>query len=372
MNVGGFAWSESPVPVGTRTVSLDLSGDPALRASGSFNLTFSLELIRIGTEDASMSVWLDNVTLTAERYQNGSFTALPIDAGFAANWTMAEVRAATNPPATTVVVETRTGNRSSTGDPSWSAWRPVVGSRVDNPSNRFLQWRLSLNTDGVGTPLVTNLSIRSAVLSQWTALMALGLAVAGYIAWKRIPRRTSPDDLFLVGLDGRLLLHTTAWPMGEMDDDILAGMLTAITMFVRDAFKEEHEELKRFEFGNRNVIVERGQHVYLAAIYPGHLPIDASRSLNDFIADLGERYSEMLAYWYYVDDLPGLREMMIQFAGRGRYRRGDWRRPWRMPRRRTDLRSWGGIPDSPPVERPARPGGELERAEAPLVSLKGP
>ena len=469
MNVGGFAWSESPVPVGTRTVSLDLSGDPALRASGSFNLTFSLELIRIGTEDASMSVWLDNVTLTAERYQNGSFTALPIDAGFAANWTMAEVRAATNPPATTVVVETRTGNRSSTGDPSWSAWRPVVGSRVDNPSNRFLQWRLSLNTDGVGTPLVTNLSIRSetfalrgtvrtasfvpsqpvfawqaffatdlraggtsilyevsvdgganwaqakdgqdlsglstgpmiiratlstgntslsptirsltlsyrpsiwsAVLSPWTALMALGLAVAGYVAWKRIPRRTSPDDLFLVGLDGRLLLHTTARPMGEMDDDILAGMLTAITMFVRDAFKEEHEELKRFEFGNRNVIVERGQHVYLAAIYPGHLPIDASRSLNDFIADLGERYSEMLAYWYYVDDLPGLREMMIQFAGRGRYRRGDWRRPWRMPRRRTDLRSWGGIPDSPPVERPARPGGELERAEAPLVSLKGP
>src|SRR2546422_536595 len=165
MNVGGFAWSESPVPVGTRTVSLDLSGDPALRASGSFNLTFSLELIRIGTEDASMSVWLDNVTLTAERYQNGSFTALPIDAGFAAHWTMAEVRAATNPPATTVVVETRTGNRSSTGDPSWSAWRPVVGSRVDNPSNRFLQWRLSLNTDGVGTPLVTNLSIRSETLA---------------------------------------------------------------------------------------------------------------------------------------------------------------------------------------------------------------
>jgi len=80
----------------------------------------------------------------------------------------------------------------------------------------------------------------------------------------------------------------------------------------------------------------------------------------------------MLAYWYYVDDLPGLREMMTQFAGRGRYRRWDWRRPWRMPRHRADLRSWGGFPDNSVAEPTARPGGEGERAEAPLVSIKHP
>src|SRR2546422_10445355 len=240
---------------------------------------------------------------------------------------MASVRPAQSPSTPTNVLETRTENRSSTGGPSWSAWRPVVGSRVDNPSNRFLQWRLSLNTDGVGTPLVTNLSIRSetfalrgtvrtasfvpsqpvfawqaffatdlrpggtsilyevsvdgganwaqakdgqdlsglstgpmiiratlstgntrlsptirsltlsyrpsiwsAVLSPWTALMALGLAVAGYVAWKRIPRRTSPDDLFLVGLDGRLPLHPPARPMGGLAAAFLAGVPPAITM----------------------------------------------------------------------------------------------------------------------------------------------
>jgi len=384
-------------------------------------------------------------------------------------WRAADVQSTSNPPATSVAAETRTGNSSSPGDSSWTPWQTLAGSQIASPPNRFLQWRLSLTTDGASTPTVTRFSVRaetyalagilrtapflpgepltawvsfsvkdarplgtsilyevsvdggatwtqaadgqdlsgltaspiviratmstgntsvsptiasltlgyrpsawSAFLSPWTALLALGLAVAGYVGWKRFPWRSSPDDLFLIGLDGRLLMHTTARPAGEMDDDILAGMLTAITMFVRDAFKEEHEELKRFEFGNRNVAVERGQHVYLAAIYPGGLPIDASRSLNDFIADLGERYGEMLAYWYYVDDLPGLREMMTQFAGRGRYRRRDWRRPWRMPRRRTDLRSWGGIPDNAPAERPARPGGDVERAEAPLVSLKGP
>ena len=469
VNVGGLAWSESPVVAGARTLSFDASADPALQGTGSFNLTFSLELIRIGTQEASMSAWIDNVTLIAREYHGGSFTGIPIDAGSTALWRAADVQSTSNPPATSVAAETRTGNSSSPGDSSWTPWQTLTGSQVASPPNRFLQWRLSLTTDGASTPTVTRLSVRaetyalagvlrtapflpgepllawvsfhvtdarplgtsilyevsvdggatwaqaadgqdlsgltaspvvlratmstgntsvsptitsltlgyrpsawSAFLSPWTALLALGLAVAGYVGWKRFPWRSSPDDLFLIGLDGRLLLHTTARPTGEMDDDILAGMLTAITMFVRDAFKEEHEELKRFEFGNRNVAVERGQHVYLAAIYPGQLPVDATRSMNDFIADLGERYGEMLAYWYYVDDLPGLREMMTQFAGRGRYRRWDWRRPWRMPRHRTDLRSWGGFPDNSVAEPTARPGGEGERAEAPLVSIKHP
>jgi hypothetical protein len=469
VNVGGFSWSESPVPAGTGTMSLDLSGDPALRGTGSFNLTVSLELIRIGAAEASMSVWIDNVTLTAEQYASGTFTSLPSDAGSPALWAAAALQATTNPPATSVAVEMRTGNTSSPGDPSWSSWQTVSGSRIESPPNRFLQWRLGLNTDGAATPVITGLSIRaetyaptgvvrtasflpgeplfawqsldvndnrppgtsiayavsvdgganwtgvasgqnlaglatkpvmvratlstgntsrspsvtsltvwyrpsmwSELISPWTVLVALGVAIAGYVGWKRFPWRTAPDDLFLVGLDGRLLMHTAARPSGEMDDDILAGMLTAITMFVRDAFKEEHEELKGFEFGNRNVAVERGQHVYLAAIYPGELPVDASRSLNDFLTDLGERYGEMLAYWYFVDDLPGLREMLTQFAGRGRYRRGDWRRPWRMLRRPKGVRTEGGIPDDPPKDAPAAPGGEGSRAEAPLVSVRRP
>jgi len=469
VTVGGFNWSESPIPTGTRTLSLDLSSDPALQGTGSFNLSFSLELIRIGTAEASMSVWIDNVTLTAVQYLNGTFTSLPIDAGSAAMWAALDVKATTGPPATSVAVETRTGNTSSPGDSSWTPWQGVAGSRIGSPPNRFLQWRLLLNTDGAGTPVVTSLSVRtetyalagilrtapflpeepiftwqsfsvndtrppgtsityevsvdggaswagvsngqdlsglatkpvavratlstgnasispsimsltvwyspsiwSALISPWTGLAILGIAIVGYVGWKRFPWRATPEDLFLVGLEGRLLMHTTARPNREVDDDILAGMLTAITMFVRDAFKEEHEELKRFEFGNRNVAVERGKHVYLAAIYPGRLPVDASRSLNDFLADLGERYGEMLANWYDVDDLPGLREMMMQFAGRGRYRRGDWRNPLRASPPPMGLRSQTGSSDNEPEHRPTTPEDEGDWAAEPIVSMRHP
>src|SRR3989454_781544 len=65
VRVGGFFWYESPVSTGPRSMYLDLSGDSALQGNGTFTLVLSLQLIRYGTEEASMAAWIDNVTLTA-------------------------------------------------------------------------------------------------------------------------------------------------------------------------------------------------------------------------------------------------------------------------------------------------------------------
>src|SRR2546426_1712683 len=55
-------WSGTPV-AGTRTVDVDVSGDVALQATGSFLLVFSLQLNRTGWEEPSMTAWIDNVGL---------------------------------------------------------------------------------------------------------------------------------------------------------------------------------------------------------------------------------------------------------------------------------------------------------------------
>ncbi|HYS99545.1 MAG TPA: hypothetical protein VEO20_02665 [Thermoplasmata archaeon] len=466
LNVGNFTSSESPVPVATRTLTFDLSADSALRNGGPFNLTFSLELIRIGTEEASMSVSIDNVSLEAEQYADGSFTGAPIDAGSAAVFSAAVAQATADPPATSVAVETRTGNASSPGDSSWTAWAPAVGSRITSPPNRFLQWRLSLGTDGAGTPVVTRLSIRadafrpvgilrtapflpgesvfgwesfsvnetrppgtaivceisvdggaswtgvadgqdlsklatqalvlrvtlssgntsvspsvtslsvsyrpsmwSALVSAWGGLLLLACGIAGYFGWKRYPHRTPTDDLFLIGLDGRLLVHTSVRQRAAMDEDILAGMLTVISAFVRDAFREEHEELKKFELGDRNAAVERGEYVYVAAIYPGALPLDVSRSMREFLSDLAERYGENLAFWYFADDLPGLPGMMAAFASRGRYRRGNWRKAGRTPSGSAGVPTIGCPIVDGPKDAMAIPNDE--RTSASVIPLRG-
>jgi len=188
---------------------------------------------------------------------------------------------------------------------------------VQDPGGLKAQTAVSIRVIGA--------SIWSVVLSPWTALLLVGLVVAGYVVWKRYPWRASPEDLFLIADDGRLLIHSPDQPRGQMDDDILAGMLTAVTMFIRDAFKDEVEGLKRFEVGNRNAAVDRGKHVYLAAIYPGTLPVDAHRSLRAFLVDLEARYGEKLGSWSFLEDFPGLKETIERFGRQGRWRVGDIR-----------------------------------------------
>src|SRR2546428_8998422 len=55
-------WSGTPV-AGTRTVDVDVSGDVALQATGSFLLVFSLQLNRTGWEEPPMTALIDNVGL---------------------------------------------------------------------------------------------------------------------------------------------------------------------------------------------------------------------------------------------------------------------------------------------------------------------
>src|SRR2546422_1401332 len=78
VNVGGFTWSESPVAAGGRTLSFDASADPALQGTGSFNLTFSLELIPVGAQEASMSAGVGNVPLIARGDPDGAFPGIPL------------------------------------------------------------------------------------------------------------------------------------------------------------------------------------------------------------------------------------------------------------------------------------------------------
>ncbi len=230
------------------------------------------------------------------------------------------------PPGTAIVYEV-----SVDGGASWT-W-VVDGQDLSKLATKPLVLRVTLSSGNTSvSPSVASLSVSyrpsmwSVLISPWGGLLLLASGIAGYFGWKRYPYRSPTDDLFLIGLDGRLLVHTSIRPRAQMDEDILAGMLTAISAFVRDAFREEHEELKKFELGNRNVAVERGEYVYLAAIYPGALPLDVSRSIGEFLSDLAERYGENLAFWYFADDLPGLPGMMAEFASRGRYRHGNWRK----------------------------------------------
>jgi len=147
----------------------------------------------------------------------------------------------------------------------------------------------------------------------------IGLAYGAYEF--AIRRMFAIDDVFLISRDGRLIMHNTRRMRADRDEDILTGMLTAILSFVRDADPEEDGDLRRFELGGKTTLLERGQNVFVSAVYSGRVPRWAAKDLRRFVADLETRFGEAFAKWTGArEDLPDLKEATHRFVSRVRYR----------------------------------------------------
>lgn len=86
----------------------------------------------------------------------------------------------------------------------------------------------------------------------------------------REEKRVSLDEVFLVYKNGTLIAHTSKKKQG-LDSDVVAGMFTAVQDFVKDTFGSgvAHGELRRLEYGDKNILIEHGKNTYLAAVLVG-------------------------------------------------------------------------------------------------------
>jgi hypothetical protein len=158
----------------------------------------------------------------------------------------------------------------------------------------------------------------------WALGLVAAAALAGFFVYELVVRRLfAIDDVFLIAKDGRLIIHNTRRMRADRDEDILSGMLTAIMAFLRDQDPEENGELKRFQVGGKTTLLERGEHVYLSAIYSGRVPRWAGKDLHRFMLDLENRFGDAFAEWNgSPEDLRDLKSYMQRFVSRVRYR-GD-------------------------------------------------
>ncbi len=196
-------------------------------------------------------------------------------------------------------------------------------------------WKVTATVQGVGVSGIAWVNVSAAqvqtplfglpgLLLYWpyfvAVLGAAALGLVGFEAWSR--RAFAIDDVFLISKDGRLIMHNTRRMRADRDEDILSGMLTAILAFIRDSDPEENGELKGFEIGGKTTLLERGEHVYLTAIYSGRVPRWAPRDLRRFVRDLEARFGSAFASWSgSPEDLQGVKAYMDRLASRARYRR---------------------------------------------------
>ena len=105
-------------------------------------------------------------------------------------------------------------------------------------------------------------------------------------------------ELFMIYNDGRLISHATFKVGGTVDSQIVSTMLTAIQDFISDSFKTGDEEaLENIKYGKIHLFIQRGKHIYLAAVIDGTAPDTFSGELKELVNELEDDYRSLLIDW---------------------------------------------------------------------------
>ncbi|MBU1914847.1 MAG: DNRLRE domain-containing protein [Candidatus Thermoplasmatota archaeon] len=133
----------------------------------------------------------------------------------------------------------------------------------------------------------------------YLGLLMTGGAALGLLA-VAVNRRKKPfivQDMMLIHDDGFLIGRHANPHAGEIDQDILSGMLTAVLNFVEDSMSATTNELKTFGFKEYQVLVSRGQKTFVALVYEGDIPDGIEKPLGEFIGTVERIYKKKLANW---------------------------------------------------------------------------
>lgn len=103
----------------------------------------------------------------------------------------------------------------------------------------------------------------------WVAVVSAGIAFAAFVVY----RQRKLEWAFLVTNDGLLVSSVSRLGPGEIDTDLVTGMLTTIMDFTKKSFSDERERnLEGLELGDKRVAIVRGDQAYLAVVYRGRTP----------------------------------------------------------------------------------------------------
>ena len=103
-------------------------------------------------------------------------------------------------------------------------------------------------------------------------------------------------EIFLIHRETGLLLRRVSSPVKESpDSDLVSSMLTAIRQFAEDAFgRGDEAELDVIEYGDRRIVIEAGQHAYVAAVVDGTEPPGFRAAMRERVIEVEHTYGKAL------------------------------------------------------------------------------
>ena len=95
------------------------------------------------------------------------------------------------------------------------------------------------------------------------------------------------EELYIIQRNSGLLFGSASTE-DTIDQDVIAGMLTAIKSFVEDAFKREREDLEMIQYGTYKILLQNFYSYYFAVAISGSLSSQEREVLSNRIIDFAE------------------------------------------------------------------------------------
>ncbi|MFK8104979.1 MAG: hypothetical protein AB8G15_20845 [Saprospiraceae bacterium] len=95
------------------------------------------------------------------------------------------------------------------------------------------------------------------------------------------------DEIYLIQRHSGLLLASASREK-KMNQDVIAGMLTAIKAFVEDAFEKEAQELDLIQYDSYKIFIQNFHGYYIAVALSGAMSASDKRKLSNSLLDFAE------------------------------------------------------------------------------------
>jgi len=115
---------------------------------------------------------------------------------------------------------------------------------------------------------------------------------------RRLEEEAHPriEGIFLIHRDGRMVTCYLSGRVKTKGQYSMTSMLTAIKEFVEEAF-ETRSTLKTLEHGDMKIVIETGEHVYLATMVSGPVPEGLRKVMRSCLSEIEGSFEEAGADW---------------------------------------------------------------------------
>ncbi len=139
----------------------------------------------------------------------------------------------------------------------------------------------------------------------WLLALAIIIIISlmSYVGYRKYVGNYEVDEIFWINKDGSLISHVITKKKDiKIDKDLVSGMLTGILDFTQDVFKTKKldgkkEGLKEIQMYERNILIEKGKHTFLATVFTGRSGITLYSKSSKALQIIETKYGKALRKW---------------------------------------------------------------------------